>query len=74
VNEVLSAIDKFLPRCICEELAACEPALVADRCHLVDGQLYRWDSEGMAVGRATTASLDPPALQYQLLAYTPSAN
>lgn len=70
MNKVISAIEEFLPRSICKELAACEPSLVADRCLIVGGQLYRWDSEGLAVGRATSASVDPPALQYQLLAYT----
>jgi hypothetical protein len=74
VNKVIPAIAEFLPYAICEELAACEPSLVADRCLIVEGELYRWDSEGLVIGRATSASVDPPALQYQVLAYTPSAN
>jgi hypothetical protein len=74
MNKVLPVVAEFLPRSICQELAACEPSLVADRCLIVGGELYRWDSGGLAVGRATSASVDPPALEYQLLAYTPSAS
>jgi hypothetical protein len=74
VNKVIPATTEFLPYSICEELAACQPSLVAERCVIVGGELYRWDSEGLAVGRATSASVDPPALQYQVLAYTPSAS
>jgi hypothetical protein len=74
VNKVIPAITEFLPYSICEELAACQPSLVAERCVIVGGELYRWDSEGLAVGRATSASVEPPALQYQVLAYTPSAS
>jgi hypothetical protein len=74
VNKVIPAMAEFLPYSICEHLAACEPSLLADRCLIVGGELYRWDSEGLAVGRATSASVDPPGLQYQFLTHTPSAN
>ncbi len=74
MNKVNLVMVEFLPYSICEMLAACEPSLVADRCLIVGGELYRWDSEGLAIGRATSASVNPPALRHQLLAYTPSAN
>jgi hypothetical protein len=42
VNKVIPATTEFLPYSICEELAACQPSLVAERCVIIGGELYRW--------------------------------